>query len=119
METIKLTKNVITLMPSDKDRIYHELEGVYGNYYFQASTDNSHKKGYVSDGINNGSVYKLTVWIGGNPVGRDSVKGKGIHVSEDYVAGFWNKWEKRPATKHKKIIDELVKKLEVIANKKA
>ena len=118
MAEIKLKKNVITINPNNKNRIYHTLEGSYGDYYFFASTDNSYKEGYANYGIANGSVYKLDVWIGENPVGRDSVKGKGVHVSNDFVAGYFNKWEKRPTIKHKDNINSLVKKLEVIANKK-
>jgi hypothetical protein len=118
MTKIKLNKNIITINPNNKNRIYHYLEGSFGDYYFFASTDNSHKEKYASHGIDKGSVYKLDVWIGGNPVGRNSIKGKGVHVSNDFVAGYFNKWEKRPTIKHKENISSLVKELEIIANKK-
>jgi hypothetical protein len=114
---LKIKKNTVTVNPNDKNRIYHTLEGQFGDYYFFASTDNSHRQGYANYGINNGSVYKLDVWIGGHPVGRDSVKGKGIHVSNDFIAGYWNKWEKRPTIKHRKAVEELIKKLDKVADK--
>jgi hypothetical protein len=116
MQKIKIKKDLRTENPSDKKRIYHTLEGNYGDYYFFAQTDNSHKLGYASYGINGGSVYRLDLWIGGHPVGRDSIQGKGVHVSNDFVAGYYNKWSKR-TVKHKKVLDKIIKELEKIANK--
>ena len=117
---MKIIKDEITVMPSEKRRIYHVVEGSHDGYYFFAKTDNSHNFGYRSDGINKGSVYKLDVWEGGHPTGRDSIKGKGIHVSNDFVAGYWNKWtNKRPTTaKQRKVVKEIVEYLDSISNKK-
>ena len=106
-------------MPSEKRRIYHNIEGSNNGFYFFAKTDNSHNFGYKSNGINKGSVYKLEVWEGGNPIGRDSIKGKGVHVAADFVAGYYNKWEKKPtALKYKKAVADIVEYLDLIQNKK-
>ena len=119
MKKIVLLKNLITTRKDDKKRIYHTIEGTYGEYYFFAKTDNSFKQNFASDGINKRSVYKLDVWIGGNPIGRDSIKGKGIHVSNDLVAAYDNKWEKKPTTTTDKLtVNSLIQLLEVIADEK-
>ncbi len=111
---MKIIKDQIKRMTDDSRRIYHTIEGSHEGYYFFAKTDNSHKFGFGSDGINKGSVYKLDVWEGGNPVGRDSIKGG--HVSSDFIAGYYNKWELKPKTaEQKKIVKDIVKELETIA----
>ncbi len=116
---MEILKDDVTVMPSEKRRVYHTVEGSHDGFYFFAKTDNSHKFGYPSDGINKGSVYKLDVWEGGHPTGRDSIKGKGIHVASDFVAGYWNKWSKRPSTaKYRKVVAEIVEYLDSISNKK-
>lgn len=97
-------------------RVYHEFEGTYNGYYFFASTDNSHKVGYVSYGIKNGSVYKLDVWFGGHPVGRDCATDGG-HISNDFICGYHNKWDYRIKNrKHMKNVYEIVKLLELISD---
>jgi hypothetical protein len=122
MARIVLKKDVLIINPSDKRRIYHDLEGTLDGYYFFAKTNNSHKVGYASYGINKGSVYELRVWEGGHPVGRDSIKStkkKWVHVSEDLVADYWNKWDYRSLKKkHKEIVAQIVKQLEVVADRK-
>jgi hypothetical protein len=116
---MKIIKNIVSVLPSDKKRVYHTIEGSHDGFYFFAKTDNSHNFGFKSYGIKNGSVYKLDVWEGGHPVGRNSIKGKSVHVSEDYVAGYYNKWQNRPTkAKHKKIVEEIIKYLDSIQNKK-
>lgn len=108
---MKIIKDQIKRMTDDSRRIYHTIEGSHEGYYFFAKTDNSHKFGFGSDGIEKGSVYKLDVWEGGNPVGRDSITGG--HVSKDFVAGYYNKWELKPKTaEQKKIVKEIVKYLD-------
>lgn len=94
-------------------RVYHSIEGMLGDYWFTAKTDNSHKHGYGSDGIKGGCVYQLDVWRGGNPVGRDNST-KGGHVSEDYLAGYDNKWgNTRPRSKEaKQVVESIVNWLE-------
>lgn len=116
MPQIILNKNEITKNQSNKQRTYHSLEGSFGDYYFFAKTDNSYKIGYANHGVNDGSVYKIDIWIGGHPVGRDSIKGKRFHISNDFICGYWNKWDNKPAKKHKENVNELIKQLEVIAN---
>lgn len=122
MARIVLKKDVLTFNPRDKRRIYHDLEGTLDGYYFFAKTNTSHKVGYASYGINNGSVYELTVWEGGHPVGRDSLKStkkKWVHVSEDLVATYWNKWGYRSRKrKHLEIVAQIVKQLEIVADRK-
>lgn len=118
---MEIIKDEITVMPSETNRIYHTIEGSHDGYYFFAKTDNSHRFGYGSDGINKGAVYILDVWEGGHPVGRDSIKGKGIHVANDFIAGYFRKWSnKKPETaKEKKVVKEIVQYLESISNDKA
>lgn len=122
MARIVLKKDVLIFNPRDKRRIYHDLEGALDGYYFFAKTDNSQKVGYASYGINKGSVYELRVWEGGHPVGRDSIKStkkKWVHVSEDLVAAYCNKWDYRSLKKkHKEIVAQIVKQLEVVADRK-
>lgn len=123
MARIVIKKDILQFNYWDKRRIYHDLEGTYEGYYFFAKTDNSHKVGYGSHGINEGSVYQLRVWEGGHPVGRDSIKStkkKYVHVSEDLVAKYWNKWEYRSRKKkHLEIVAQIVKKLERAADRKS
>ena len=109
VRTIKILKDTFQ---QRANRVYHSVEGMYGDYWFTAKTDNSHKSGYGSNGINDGCVYQLNVWRGGNPVGRDSST-KGGHVSEDFLAGYDNKWDNRPRTKEaKEVVSVIVEWLE-------
>jgi len=85
----------------EPSRVYHTVEGLFDGYWFVAKTDNSFKNRYGSDGINKGCVYKLDVWRGGNPVGRDKST-TGGHVSEDHIARYWNKWDEKPQGKKDK-----------------
>lgn len=95
------------------NRVYHSIEGVLGGYWFKAKTDNSFKHGYASNGIKGGCVYELNVWRGGNPVGRDRSTSGG-HISEDYLAGYHNKWgNTRPRSKEaKEVVESIVSWLE-------
>jgi len=107
-----ITKDEFFQRPNEPHRVYHDIEGLYGTYWFKAKTENSHKFGFGSDGINNGGVYQLSVWRGGHPVGRD-VSTLGGHVSEDHIASYFNKWEYRSKTKvDKQIVNEIVNWLE-------
>lgn len=109
VRTIKILKDTFQ---QRANRVFHSVEGMYGDYWFTAKTNNSHKSGYGSSGINNGCVYQLIVWRGGNPVGRDSST-KGGHVSEDFLAGYDNKWDNRPRTKEaKEVVSVIVEWLE-------
>lgn len=112
VSTIKILKDSFQQRADQPNRVYHSVEGMYGDYWFTAKTDNSHKSGYGSNGINDGCVYQLNVWRGGNPVGRDSST-KGGHVSEDFLAGYDNKWDNRPRTKEaKEVVSVIVEWLE-------
>lgn len=112
MRNVQITKDDYFFRENEPNRVYHDVEGMYGNYWFVAKTDNSYKHGYGSNGINRGCVYKLKVWRGGNPVGRDKST-KGGHVSEDFLAGYYNKWDLRPRTKEaKEVVSAIVEWLE-------
>ncbi|MCF8322822.1 MAG: hypothetical protein K9I26_06775 [Flavobacterium sp.] len=108
-----IVKDSVTKMPSDQSRIYYTVEGTYKGHYFFATTDTSNHLGFRNDGVNKSVVSKLDVWLGGHPVGRNSVKGKGLHVSSDYIAGYFNKWDVKPIGKqNQEIVNEIISELD-------
>jgi len=117
--SVKIIKDEVRPFADQPERVVHIVEGMYGDYWFKANTSNSYLLGYGSDGINKKSVYRIDVWRGGNPVGRDKST-KGGHVSEDYIAGYWNKWDYRPKTKkEKEVVSAIVNYLDTyVANSK-
>nr|WP_294860136.1 hypothetical protein [uncultured Fluviicola sp.] len=122
MESIGIIRDVITFNPSNRKRIYHEFEGIYKGYYIRARTDNSHKLGYASYGIKGGAVEYLEVWEERVLIGKDSLKStkeKRLTDTHDLRFKYYNKWERRSRTKkHAHILSEIVKQLEVIADRK-
>jgi hypothetical protein len=104
----KILKDDFQKRSDEPNRVYHTVEGMYNGNWFLAKTDNSFINGYGSDGINQGGIYYLRVWKGGNPVGRDKST-KGGHVSEDLIASYDNKWDYRSMKKaDKEIVSEIV-----------
>jgi hypothetical protein len=104
---IKITKNEVQFREDEPNRVYHWYEGTLGKYVFYAQTDNSFKGIYGSDGINKGSVYKLSI---------RKVKENGMHES---IAEYWNKWDYR--TKNVKdgaIRSKIIKYLESISDER-
>ena len=104
---IKITKNEVQFREDEPHRVYHWYEGTLGRYVFYAQTDNSFKGGYGSDGINKGSIYKLSI---------RKVKENGTHES---IAEYWNKWDYR--TKNVKdgaIRGKIIKYLDSISDER-
>jgi len=104
---IKITKNEVQFREDEPKRVYHWYEGTFGDYIFYAQTDNSFKNGYGSDGINKGSVYKLSI---------RKVKEDGMH---DSIAEYWNKWDyKTKNYKDAMIRSKVVKYLDSISDER-
>jgi ppGpp synthetase/RelA/SpoT-type nucleotidyltranferase len=107
VDGIKITKNEYQFRKDEPNRVYHSYEGTLGDYIFYAQTDNSFKNGYGSDGINKGSVYKLSI---------RKVLDNGMH---DTIAEYWNKWDYR--TKNAKdgaIRSKIIKYIDSISDEK-
>ncbi len=103
---IILTKDEVVTMPSDSRRVYHTIEGKYGEYEFYAKTDNSHTVGHGSDGINKGYVYKLKILKPDGTGGWDT------------IADYWNKWDYRSkGKKDGKVRSKIIGFLELIADR--
>jgi len=104
---IKITKNEVQFREDEPHRVYHWYEGTLGKYVFYAQTDNSFKGGYGSDGINKGSIYKLSI---------RKVKENGMHES---IAEYWNKWDYRTKdVKDGAIRGKIIKYLDSISDER-
>ena len=107
VDSIKITKNEFQFRKDEPKRVYHSYEGTLGDYIFYAKTDNSFKGGYGSDGINKGSIYKLSI---------RKVLDNGMHNS---IAEYSNKWDYR--TKNAKdgaIRSKIIKYIDSISDEK-
>jgi hypothetical protein len=107
VDGIKITKNEFQFRKDEPNRVYHWYEGTLGDYIFYAQTDNSFKNGYGSDGINKGSIYKLSI---------RKVLDSGMH---DSIAEYWNKWDyKTKNAKDGAIRSKIIKYIDSISDEK-